>query len=617
MYDFARYLNIRSATSPVLAADGRRVAFLSNITGYYQVWSVPANPAFDDPWPRQLTFFSDKVWEIHGTSDSDHLIAVSDAGGNERQQFYLITNYGDTLAGTRAHDVRRLTHNDDAIHAFGAWSDDGQRIVYTCNQRNTVDFDIYEMDLRSGEARLLRECQGRRTVAAWIDDRCVLTCDDVASEQVDLYVLDMETGEESRLTPAHEPAKYSEIRVTGNAVHLVTDRTHDRSAVCRLDPVSGALTEIVNAGDFAAATGADTGEVELLAVAPDARTAAVTFNEDGYSRLFLLDLHDGYLDPVAGVPGSVIAQIGFSSDGRHLVFDLQTPIQPSDICVMNVGSRSLLRLTHSDRAGIDSSTFIEPELVHFESHDGLQIPAFVYRPRTEVPPGGFPCILYVHGGPAGQQRPDFDVRFQYFLNHGYALFVPNVRGSTGYGRRYMMLDDVERRMDSVADLDYAVRWLHAQPDIAPDRIAIYGRSYGGFMVLAALTEYPDRFAAGIDVVGIADWVTFLERTSAWRKSHREREYGSLETDRELLRSISPLHKAERIQAPLLVLAGDNDPRVPLFESEQIVERVREAGGVVQFAHYADEGHNFSKLENQIDSFTQMGDFLDRHLAANR
>jgi len=616
MVDFARYLNIRSATSPTFAAGGDRVAFLSNTTGNFQVWSLPAIPTSADPCPRQLTFFPDKVWDVYATPYTQHLIAVSDAGGNERQQLYLITNAGDQADGTRAHDIRRLTHDDGAIHIFGAWHSNGHEILFTANGRNNVDFDLYRLDLRGGEARMVRECARRRTAVALIDDRMVLMRDDVSSDQVDLYVVDLETVEEKRLTPESEIARYSEVHAGKDAVYLVTDRVHARGAVCTLDITDGSLTEIVNADDFAAVDPSCAGEVELLAVASDGRKAAVTFNAGGYSRLFMLDLRHAELTPVAGVPNGVIARLAFDADGRHLVFDTQTPAQPSDIWVMNVGSRSLLQLTHSDRAGIDSSSFVEPDLIEYVTHDGRHLPAFVYTPRLPAPAHGYPCILYVHGGPAGQQRPDFDVRFQYFLSRGYMLFVPNVRGSTGYGREYMLLDEVELRMDSVADLDYAVRWLHQRPNVDKERIAIYGRSYGGFMVLAALTEYPDHFAAGIDVVGIADWVTFLERTSAWRRAHREREYGNLAQDRAFLESISPLHKADRIKAPLLVLAGDNDPRVPLSESEQISERVREAGGVVQFTHYADEGHNFSKLRNQIDSFTIMGDFLDKYLKAD-
>ncbi len=222
-------------------------------------------------------------------------------------------------------------------------------------------------------------------------------------------------------------------------------------------------------------------------------------------------------------------------------------------------------------------------------------------------------MLYVHGGPASQLRPELFVTFQYFLSQGFAILAPNVRGSTGYGRAWVALDDVELRMDSVADLKAAVDWLETQPNINGARVAIYGRSYGGFMTLAALTEYPDAFAAGIDVVGISNWITFLERTGPWRRAHREREYGSLANDRTFLERISPIHKVEAIRAPLLVLAGENDPRVPISESEQLVERVRANGGQVDFVRYTDEGHIFSKLANRIDSFTQMADFLNRHL----
>jgi dipeptidyl aminopeptidase/acylaminoacyl peptidase len=310
----------------------------------------------------------------------------------------------------------------------------------------------------------------------------------------------------------------------------------------------------------------------------------------------------------------VIAGLKFSPDGRRVVFGLQAPQRPSDIWEYDLEREVALQLTHSNHAGIDSREWIAPELITFKTFDGRPIPAFYYRPASLPPTGGYPCILYVHGGPASQQRPDFDVRFQYFLSRGYALLVTNVRGSTGYGRAYMQLDDLELRMDSVADLKHAVLWLHGRHEIDHKRIAIYGRSYGGYMVLAAMTEYPELFAAGVDVVGIANWETFMERTSPWRRAHREREYGSLDNHRDLLRRISPLHKADRISAPLMVIAGDNDPRVPLYESEQIVERVRAGGGTVEFIHYADEGHKIAKLPNLIDSFTRMGEFLQRTLA---
>ncbi|MEZ4658813.1 MAG: S9 family peptidase [Caldilineaceae bacterium] len=614
MYDFARYLNIRAAHSPALSRSGNRLAFLSDITGNFQVWSIGLQGDAADSWPVQLTFFADKVWELHASPAADQLIAVSDVGGNERQQFYLISNFGVYETGEQNHDVRRLTDNDAAIHRFGAWSKDGAQILYTSNARNNVDFDLYRLDVASGESTRLLETSGNRALVAWSPDgRFALMLDAVATEQLELYLLDLESGQERHVTSGQPNARYMEIKWTDQGVFTVSDRTCDRFALCKLDLESAALNELVRADDLLAAYPGQQGELEALAIAPDGSRAALILNVEGYDHLYWIDLASGGAERVEGMAPGVIGSLKFSPDGAQLLCDFQTPTQNQNVWSVDVATGQTQQLTFSNRAGVDSRTFVGPELIHFTTHDELEIPAFYYLPQSAPPAGGYPCILYVHGGPAGQQRPDFDVRFQYFLNQGYALLVTNVRGSTGYGRRYMMLDDLELRMESVADLKYAVAWLHERDEINSDAIAIYGRSYGGYMVLAALTEYPELFAAGIDVVGIANWVSFMERTSPWRRAHREREYGSLEQQRDLLARISPIHKAERIAAPLLVLAGDNDPRVPLFESEQIVEKVRAGGGVVEFIHYADEGHRFSKLANRVDSFTKMAAFLQKHM----
>lgn len=608
-YDFARYLNIRSAHSPVLAPDGNRVAFLSDITGNYQVWSVGLEDAPAQRWPCQLTFFADKVWELHGTPAADHLIAVGDVGGNERQQFYLISNYGVDANGHFAHDVRKLTTNDDAIHRFGVWSKDGQQIYYTSNARNNVDFDLYRLTLATGGVEALHQFQGRRTIAAMSpDERYLLCTEDLSSSQIELYLVDLLTHQEIHLTAGQPPARYDAIRWRDTGIYLLTDALHDRGALCRYDLTSRTLLPL-----YDATIASENGELEALVVANDGRHAALTYNAEGASQLYLIDLEHNTPQPVVTVPSGIIGGLKFSADGAALVFDLQSPTRPQDLWRLTVADQQCDQLTHSNHAGIDESTFVTPSLVHYPTFDGRQIPAFYFRPPGATPANGFPCLLYVHGGPASQLRPDFDVRFQYFVGQGYAILATNVRGSSGYGREYMLLDEVELRMDSVTDLKYAVEWLQQQPDVDAGRIAIYGRSYGGFMVLAALTEYPDLFAAGVDVVGIANWVTFLERTSPWRRAHREFEYGSLAHHRAFLERISPIHKAAQIRVPLMVQAGDNDPRVPLYESEQVVERVRTAGGTVEFVHYADEGHQFSKLANRIDSFTQMATFLAKYL----
>lgn len=613
-YTFDRYLNIRSAISPLLSPDGSRLAFLSDISGNYQVWSVSIADEPNARWPLQLSFFADKVWEIHGTNGADHLIAVSDVGGNERQQFYLISNFGADQEGNEAHAIRRLTSDDEAIHRFGAWNKEGTKVVYTSNARNSVDFDVYVMDVESAQSHLLVETSGNRSIAAWSPDgRRALMVNAVATEQIELYLVDLERATEQHVTANFSHARYESIKWNNRGVYLLTDRTDDCFALCSLDVVTGDLTPVVTADALLAGFDGQKGQLESFTVAPDDRYAVLGLNVEGYSYLFRVDLQSGEYDPIPGLPQGIVSAIKFGASSEQLVCCVQTPTENPNCWMVDLPAATIRQLTYCHRAGIDRSTFIQPDLIHYSSFDGLDIPAFFYQPMTAEPAGGYPCILYVHGGPAGQQRPDFDVRFQFFLNHGYALLVTNVRGSTGYGRRYMMLDDLDLRMDSVADLQAGVHWLRDQPQINSKRVAIYGRSYGGFMVLAAMSEYPDLFAAGIDVVGIANWVSFMERTSPWRRAHREREYGSLEHQRELLERISPIHKAEAIQVPLLVLAGDNDPRVPLFESEQIVQRVRRAGGTVEFFHYADEGHKFSKLENRIDSFTKMASFLDKYL----
>jgi dipeptidyl aminopeptidase/acylaminoacyl peptidase len=258
------------------------------------------------------------------------------------------------------------------------------------------------------------------------------------------------------------------------------------------------------------------------------------------------------------------------------------------------------------------SELTEPEHVRYPTFDGREIPALFYP----SPKGGSaPCVVFVHGGPEGQYRPTFQPVVQYLASAGFAVLAPNVRGSTGYGKTYMHLDDVEKRMDSVADLAHAVAWLRDTGRADPHRIAVYGGSYGGFMVLAALTTYPALWAAGVDLVGIANFVTFLENTGPWRRHLREAEYGSLAKNRAFLEEISPINKVDRIRAPLLVIHGANDPRVPISETEQMVARLRELGRTVEFLRLDDEGHQIAKLKNKLVAYPMAADFLERQLLA--
>jgi dipeptidyl aminopeptidase/acylaminoacyl peptidase len=298
----------------------------------------------------------------------------------------------------------------------------------------------------------------------------------------------------------------------------------------------------------------------------------------------------------------------FSPDSGRLAFTLTAPERNPDVWVVDLPDGDARRLTRSSTAGIPPRSFRRPRVVRYTSFDGRRIPALFYERGAE----DAPVIVNVHGGPESQARPAFAPVTQYLLGRGYAVFFPNVRGSTGYGKAYTHLDDVGLRMDSVEDLAYAAYWLRER---GHGRIAVMGGSYGGFMVLAALTEYPELWTAGVDIVGIANLVTFLQNTGSYRRSLREPEYGSLERDHDLLEFISPIHKAEKIAAPLMVIHGKNDPRVPVGEAEQIVERVRGNGGTVEYILYEDEGHGLAKLKNRLDAYPKIAAFLDRHVGA--
>jgi len=589
---FSRYLNIRNAYTPVWLEDGKRVAFLTDITGTPQVWAVDANGG----WPDQLTFFTEKVWTLNVSPDGKRLVCTRDIGGNEHYQIFLVDQDGK--------DVQRISRDMVAIYHFGAWSPDGKQIAFSSNERNGLHFDIYIQDLDHGEPEMVFESTGMFDVLSWSPDGSqLILIESISSAQMPIFLLDLPTGEIKNLSPLNAPITNLTVKWTKHGtVYVLTNRDQDLLGVATLDTTTGEVTYLFEN---------QTRDVEALAISPDGCILAYTENRDGFKHLIIYNQDTGEAKSVPSLPAGVVDEPTFSPDGKSLAVSAQSPTDNLNIWVIDLETSVSRKITNSAKAGIAQVGLVSPELVHFDTFDGLSIPAFWYRPKYFEPP--YPVILYVHGGPASQTIADFDPRFQFFLSQGYAILAPNVRGSSGYGKNYMALDDVEYRMDSVADLKYAVDWLRESGEADSGRIAIYGRSYGGFMVLAAITTYPDLWAAAIDVVGIANWVTFLENTSIWRRAHREKEYGSLEDDRDFLKTISPIHKVDSIQCPLLVVHGANDPRVPISEADQIVEKLRKRNHPVEYLRYDDEGHKIAKLHNRIDSFTKMAVFLARYM----
>lgn len=602
-----RYLSVGQAYWPSLAADGQSVAFLTDITGVPQVWHAPI--AADQtlvPWPEQRTFSADRVlgvWASPVSGDS-RLIYTQDAGGNENAQIVLL----DPARG----DEHSLTAGyDAAMHLFGEWSKDGERILFAANRRQPTRFDLYVQPLDSS-ARLVWQNDAPGFLANQTfspDGRRAVVSRTESGARHQLYEIDLENGEARQITPGAEEAQFSAVRYAadGRSLYILTDLGSDFVHVARLDLETLAVEPIV-ALDW---------DIAAIDLSPDQRQLAYVVNEGGIGTLHLRDLETGVtraapaIDSAPGVVAYHDGRIKFSRDGTRLAFSYTSATRTSDIFVWHLASDKIQPLTRSSHGGIPRDAFIAPTLIHYPTFDERQIPAWFFKPAQAT--GALSVVVVVHGGPESQIVPFFHFLIQYLVNQGYAVLAPNVRGSTGYGKTYSQLDNVRKRMDSVADLAHAAYWLREQPEIDRERIAVYGRSYGGFMVLAALTTYPDLWAAGVDFVGPSNFVTFLENTSGYRRAHREAEYGSLEHDREFLESIAPMNQLHQIRVPLLVQHGVNDPRVPFSEAQQLVDKLRSRNVPVEFVAFDDEGHQIVKLKNKRVIYPAVVRFLDRYV----
>ncbi|MFB6297779.1 MAG: alpha/beta fold hydrolase [Salinirussus sp.] len=602
-YDLERYLTVRSAYGASIGPEGT-LGFLLDTTGTAQVWALSEAGG----WPEQRTFYDEPVSFLSYSPTASELVFGMDEGGNERLQFYRLVD------GT----VEALTDRPDAKHRWGGWSHDGDRFAFASNRRDEAVFDVYVQGLTDDDAERVFEGEGWLSVGGWSpdDDRLVLANAHSSFDQ-DVYVLDLDTGERTHLTPHEGTVRHLDAQWgPAGDIYLVTDAGADTTYLARIDPEGETDPEretVRTGGEW---------NIDGVAVDEDSGLLVYSRNVDGYTELTLGEITGpGTLTeyPIPSLPGEVAGGVSFGPAGDRIALSASGRGLNTNLFVLPVaplragGTVSAERWTYASTAGIPPETFVEPDLIRYETFDGREIPAFLSLPRGATSGDPVPVVVDVHGGPESQRRPSFSGLIQYFLSRGYAVFEPNVRGSTGYGTAYTHLDDVENRMDAVRDVDAAVDYLAGRPEIDPDRIVAKGGSYGGFVVLAALTEYPDRWAAGIDSVGIANFVTFLENTGPWRRELREAEYGSLAEDRDLLEEISPINSIENIEAPLFVVHGANDPRVPVGEAEQIVEQTREQGVPVEKLIFEDEGHGISKLDNRIEAYTRVVDFLDEHV----
>ncbi len=608
-----RYLNVRSASFRAWTADGSGIYVTTRFGEVDQLHRVDAPGGAR----RQLTFFGEPVRDADRRPDGTDMLLLMDEGGAEFFQLYLFD--------PSRSEARRLT-DGESRNSGARWSRDGRRLAFQSTRRNGASNDVWMLDpARPEEARLLLEAPD----GAWwgpadwsADGGRLLINHYVSANDSRIHLLDLASGEHRLMAGGDaEPGNHTGVRphfdAGGAGYFSATDAAGESRRLVHTRFDTGERRQV---------TAGIPWDVRQLALSDDRTRGAFAVNQGGIDRLYLLDPASLEHRPVEDLPIGLIGGLTFSPDGRRLALNLNTPQTPSDVYSLELGpepltATGLTRWTWSEVGGLDTDSFAVPELIHFPTFDEVagaarEIPAFVYLPPGEGP---HPVIVTIHGGPEGQYRPRFSSRVQTWVDLlGAAVIAPNVRGSSGYGKSYLRLDNGMKREDSVKDIGALLDWIATRDDLDAERVAVYGGSYGGYMVLASMVHYSDRLRAGVDIVGISNFVSFLENTQDYRRDLRRVEYGD-ERQPEMrahLERISPNRNAARITAPLFVAQGQNDPRVPVTESEQIVRDVRGAGHEVWYMNALNEGHGFRKKENR-DLFEQLALlFLERHLSGS-
>jgi dipeptidyl aminopeptidase/acylaminoacyl peptidase len=540
----------------------------------------------------QLTFAAEPIAGASWAPKArDILVYVKDNGGDEYFQFYALNKDGSSA----------LLTDGKSRNSFGAWSDDGVLVAYSSTRRTGKDTDIYIMDPRNPKTdKLVLE----RTGGGWgvsdfsPDKKKLLLAEYISINQSNLYDVDIASGAVTPLTSQGKiPTSYGGGKYMADGRILTTsDKGSEWRRLILLDPKTGAETPLISNQKW---------DIEDYDLSPDQKTIVYTQNEDGFSAVRLLTLSTNTSVDIILPQQGTVSGLDFNDDGTGIAFTLGGSSSPGDAYVARADGTAITRWTTSEVGPLDAQKFVEPKLLRWRSFDKRDISAVVYRPDPAKFPGPRPVIINIHGGPEGQSRPGFQGRNNYLINElGITIVYPNVRGSEGYGKTFLKLDNGFSREDSVRDIGALIETLKADTSVDAKRIAVTGGSYGGYMTLAAMTFYADKLRAGIEIVGISNFVTFLKNTNPYRVDLRRVEYGDERIPKmnAFLQKISPLTNVAKINIPLMVVTGANDPRVPASEAEQVVAAVRKQGGAAWHVLAKDEGHGFRKKANQDYQF---------------
>ena len=652
--EVARMARITGCSSPSFSPEGLRLAFVSSQSGLPQVWTV----AYDGVRPAAVTHLEDQVGRVEWSPDGRWLAFTVAPGGGMNSQIYLVRPDGQQLV--------QASEGGRATNRLTRWSHDGRLLLLASNRDGAASIDPYTYEPATGAWRRVAAGGGSSQLADVSRDGRYGLVDRVRQRgDQDVSVVDLASGREAQLTPHTPPAVFGTPRFSpdGATVYLGSNADRDRVAFARLrlaraaapgEPpapaAAGRLPEVVAARDDA--------ELDDFAVTEDGHTAALLWNAAGRSELSFLDLDTLAREPGPALPGEIVRDMTFSRNGRLLALTISGSRLPEDVWVLDRANGRLRQITHSPHAGVDLAALVAPELVRFQGADGLELTGWLYRPPAAAataapaapaaaaapaspaapgasPPGSQasagaatsaapaapptqpapgPVVLSFHGGPEGQERPTFNPLYQALLARGIGVFAPNVRGSSGFGKRFVNLDNGALRSAAVGDIRAAAAYLVREGIAQPGRIGIMGGSYGGYMTMAGLTEFPELFAAGADLFGIVNFETFFAHTEPWMAAISKVEYGDPATQLDMLRALSPIHKLDRVRAPTLVLHGANDTNVPVVEAEQVVRALERRSVPVQYVLFPDEGHGFRKTANRVRANVAIVRWFEAYLA---
>ncbi len=606
-----RMARVGRASSPTFSPDGKQLAFIADLSGTPQVWVAPTSGGF----PRMVTAGTDPVTFVRWSPRGDELAFTLAPGGGMNTQIFVVKSDGSGL--------RRLTAGGRDNNNFSGWTDDGLRLAVSSSVANPAAMDAYLLDPASGKLELAARNEGVGNIESVSRDRRRALLGRVKSRSdSNLYLLDLVAHTETLLTPHTGPATFAgDIAPDGNTVYVVTNQDRDLTAFGRIRIGAGGKPGPIEI----LAQHADA-EFDGFQLDHDATRAVLAWNVGGRTEISFYDLKrasasggnvrlsvGGRETPGPKLPGELAGGFGFSRTGDKLAMTISGAAAPPDVWVYDFSTSQLTQVTFSPHPGVNLAEMVRPRLVKFKAHDGLELSGWLYEPKGGTKPA--PYVLSFHGGPEGQERPGFRSDYQGLVAEGIGVLAPNVRGSSGFGKKFVNLDNGELRFEGIKDIKDCVDYLVQSGLADPKKIGITGGSYGGYMTMVGVTFYPELFAAGVDLFGMVNFATFFEHTEPWMAAISTIEYGDPKTQADLLQRLSPLGKLDQIKAAMMVQHGANDTNVPVVEAEQIVENLRRRGVPVEYIKFPDEGHGWRKVPNRIRSTVELVKFFAAHLGA--